>query len=128
MPLHHHTHGGDKPASVLITAPPPPLQLEDVLNPALQRFYGIASWLVETLGLLLLEHLAHTLPFRAFVLPFSGRRQSEAGPLSRQLEQPRLIISLTVHENGGQQSFQLTPFQPQAFRLMATVAHPLAGP
>jgi hypothetical protein len=75
MHLHHNTRGGEKPAIVLITAHPTPLQLEDVFNQALHRFYCIASLLVETLVLLLLEHLDHTLPFRAFVLTFSGRRQ-----------------------------------------------------
>jgi hypothetical protein len=77
---------------------------------------------------LLLQHLDHTLPFRAVVLALSGRRQSADVPLSLPLEKPRLLIRLTVHENYGHQSFQLTRLQPHAFGLVASVAHPLEGP
>jgi hypothetical protein len=128
MHLHHNTHGSEKPAIVLMTAHPTPLQLENVFDQALHRLYGIASLLVEVLVLLLLEYLDHALPFRTFVLTFSRRRQQEDVPWSLKLGTSRLIISLTIHENGGHQAFQLTCLQPQAFRLMAAVAHPLESP
>jgi hypothetical protein len=54
MPLHHNTHGGEKPAIVLMTAHPTPLQLEDGFDQALHRLYCLASLLVEALVLLLL--------------------------------------------------------------------------
>jgi hypothetical protein len=128
MHLHHNTHGSEKPAIVRITTHPTPLSLADVFDQTLHRLYCIASLLVEALVLLLLQHLDHTLPVRAFVLAFSGRRQSEDVPRSLPLEKQCLIICLTVHENYGHQSFQLTRLQPHAFGLVAAVAHPLEGP
>jgi hypothetical protein len=86
MHLHHHTHGGEKPAMVLMIAPPTPLHLKDAFDHALHRLYWIASLLVEACVLLRLEHLDQTLPLRAFVLTFAGRRESADGPLSLPLE------------------------------------------